>query len=38
MADYSRFKTITFESKNGVGVATLNRPEHMNAFTPRHAC
>jgi enoyl-CoA hydratase len=31
--DYSRFKAIAFENKNGVGVATLNRPDHMNAFT-----
>ena len=33
MANYSRYKTIVLENKDGVGVATLNRPEHMNAFT-----
>lgn len=33
MPDYSRFKAIIFENKNGVGLVTLNRPDHMNAFT-----
>ena len=33
MRNYSRFKSITFENKNGVGTVTLNRPDHMNAFT-----
>jgi len=31
--NYSRFKSITFENKNGVGTVTLNRPDQMNAFT-----
>jgi enoyl-CoA hydratase len=33
MADYSKFHTIKFQHENGVGVATLYRPDHMNAFT-----
>ena len=33
MRNYSRFKSITFENKNGVGTVTLNRPDQMNAFT-----
>ena len=33
MSDYSKFRTIAVENRDGVAVATLNRPEHMNAFT-----
>jgi enoyl-CoA hydratase len=33
MFPYSKFKTINLESKDGVGVATLSRAAHMNAFT-----
>ncbi len=33
MIDYSKFKSIAFENRNGVGIVTLNRPDHMNAFT-----
>jgi enoyl-CoA hydratase len=30
---YANFKSISFENRDGVGVLTLNRPDHMNAFT-----
>jgi enoyl-CoA hydratase len=30
---YSRFKSVKFEKKNGVGTVTLNRPDSLNAFT-----
>lgn len=33
MRNYSRFKSIKFENKHGVATITLNRPDHMNAFT-----
>lgn len=33
MADYSKFKTVVVEIKDGVAVATLNRPDQMNSFT-----
>lgn len=33
MRNYARYKSITVENKNGVGVVTLNRPDHMNSFT-----
>lgn len=33
MRTYSRYKSIAFENRNGVGIATLNRPDHMNSFT-----
>lgn len=33
MSDYSRFKSFKVENKNGVATITLNRPDHMNAFT-----
>jgi enoyl-CoA hydratase len=33
VADYSKFKTVVIERKDGVAVVTLNRPDQMNAFT-----
>lgn len=33
MSNYSRFKSIRFENKDGVATITLNRPDHMNSFT-----
>lgn len=33
MANYSKLETIAFETKNGVGTVTLNRPDYMNSFT-----
>ena len=33
MRNYSRFKSIKFENKDGVAIVTLNRPDQMNSFT-----
>jgi len=33
VGSYSRLESIKVENKNGVGTITLNRPNHMNAFT-----
>jgi len=32
--DYSKYKYLIVEKQDGVGLVTLNRPEHMNAFFP----
>jgi len=33
VSGYSNLKSIVFENRSGVGVMTLNRPDHMNSFT-----
>jgi feruloyl-CoA hydratase/lyase len=34
MADYSSYKAITVDVRDGIGWATLNRPEKKNAMSP----
>ena len=33
MPNYGVYKELTVEKKDGVGLVTLNRPDHLNAFS-----
>jgi enoyl-CoA hydratase len=35
MPNYDIYKEITMEKKDGVGLVTLNRPDHLNAFSAK---